>query len=86
MLGIRGVVRDETGHPLNAIITIEGNSKRVFTDPENGDYYRLLSEGTYQVTTKSSGYRSVTKTVNIPSDQPPYQPIQLDFQLAPAHH
>jgi len=49
--GIRGIVTDAiTGEPLAAKIDIAGiPNVPVFTDPEAGDYHRLLRPGTYTV-------------------------------------
>jgi len=40
--GIKGFVRTVDGKPLAANITIDGIDHTVQTDPQNGDYYRLL--------------------------------------------
>lgn len=50
------------------------------TDPEFGDYYRLLRPGSYEITASSEGYESQTIQVTIP-DQLPYQAVSLDFSL-----
>ena len=68
--GIHGLVTDSaTGAALYAKVYISGfdkDSSHVFTDPEVGDYHRLLKAGTYQVTYSASGYtpKTVTVTVN----------------------
>ncbi len=55
--GIRGVVREHrTGPPIYAAITIDNNPQRVFTDPDVGDYHRILLPGTYTVTVEAPGY------------------------------
>ncbi len=55
--GVRGVVTDAvTGAPVYAAVTIEGNSQPVFTDPDVGDYHRLLLPGTYTPTAAAPGY------------------------------
>jgi len=59
--GVRGVVTDaKTGAPLYARITVSGNTQPVFTDPDVGDYYRLLLPGTYTLTCDAQGYLSST--------------------------
>ncbi|MEM1013073.1 MAG: M14 family zinc carboxypeptidase [Planctomycetota bacterium] len=59
--GVRGVVTDaDTGLPLQAKITIGGNTQPAFTDPDVGDYHRLLLPGTYDVTVEADGYDAVT--------------------------
>jgi carboxypeptidase D len=61
--GIRGLVRDaQDGHPLPARIEVQGRDQPVFTDPEVGDYHRLLLPGTYSLTVSAEGYQSQTIT------------------------
>jgi hypothetical protein len=66
LYGIRGIVTDSiSGAPLPAVINIlshDIDSARVFTDPDIGDYHRMLAAGTYNLSITSPGY--VTKTVN----------------------
>jgi len=55
--GVNGVVTNSgTGLPLDATITIAGNAMPVHTDPTNGDYYKLLDTGTYEITFSAYGY------------------------------
>lgn len=56
-LGIRGMVTDvETGEPLGATIRVLGIDHNVYTDPDVGDYYRMLLPGSYAVQFTSDGY------------------------------
>ena len=49
--GVNGVVTDAiTGDPLAATVTIAGNAKQVFGDPDFGDYYKLLETGSWDIT------------------------------------
>jgi carboxypeptidase N catalytic subunit len=44
--GVRGIVIDaDSSEPLSANISIQGINHDILPDPENGDYYRLLSAG-----------------------------------------
>ncbi|GMW01717.1 MAG: hypothetical protein AMXMBFR84_28540 [Candidatus Hydrogenedentota bacterium] len=62
-IGVRGVVRNSSNNqPLYAKITINGNPQPVFTDPDVGDYQRLLLPGTYSLTVESNGF--TPKTIN----------------------
>ena len=61
LYGIRGVVNDEDGKPLEAMIEIESHdsgldSSMVFTDPDVGDYHRMIEAGTYNVIFSAYGY------------------------------
>lgn len=65
LYGIRGIVTNDKGLPLDAQITISNHdtdNSQVSTDPEVGDYHRLIAPGTYSMTISSSGYISQTFT------------------------
>jgi carboxypeptidase D len=50
-IGVRGVITDRTtGDPLWAQVLVEDNNHPVFTDPNVGDYHRMLLPGTYNLT------------------------------------
>ena len=50
---VKGVVIDaDSGLPVPCSITVEGNENVISNDIEYGDYYRLLTPGTYQITYK----------------------------------
>jgi len=78
-MGIRGIVTDSNGHPLAATITVQGNTRTMKTNPAHGDYYRLLTPGTYVVTASAPGYQSSSNTVSIPQNQS--QQMVVDFTL-----
>lgn len=62
-MGVRGVVRSTIGHPIpNATIIVEGNAHHVKSF-KDGDYYRILLPGRYNLTFKASGYESFTKDI-----------------------
>jgi hypothetical protein len=59
MYGIRGIVTDDQGNPIEAEITILGHdfdNSEVFSDPDIGDYYRMLLPGRYDVRFSAEGY------------------------------
>uniref|UniRef100_A0A0N8E8A2 Carboxypeptidase D n=1 Tax=Daphnia magna TaxID=35525 RepID=A0A0N8E8A2_9CRUS len=68
--GLKGFVLDTNGFPIfNASIAVagfEGKNVRSYT---HGDYWRLLLPGEYHVTASASGFQSLSKTVNVPSDR-----------------
>tara|TARA_B110000467_G_scaffold56926_1_gene52155 strand:+ start:187 stop:2181 length:1995 start_codon:yes stop_codon:yes gene_type:complete len=77
--GIRGVILDsESSMPLNATILVEGIEHNIFTDSENGDYYRLLTPGTYTITAQSFGYVSESQIVTVNLNN--Y--VELNFSLS----
>ncbi len=59
--GIRGVVTDQYGAPLAATIEVVGvdteiDGSMVRTDPDVGDYHRLLLPGLYDLEIRADGY------------------------------
>jgi len=65
--GVRGIVIDaDSGEPLSANISVQGIDHDILPDPENGDYYRLLSAGTYTITAQAFGYLAQSETVTVP--------------------
>ncbi len=65
LYGIRGIVTDENGEPLEAVVRIKDHeagvdSSMVFTDPDVGDYHRMIEPGTYDIIFSSFGYCSDT--------------------------
>jgi len=81
-MGVRGYVKDSNNKPLAATISVTGNTRTVRTDPENGDYYRLLTEGTYTITASSHGYHSASASIVVPPNQT--QQLVLNFALSQA--
>jgi len=80
-LGVRGIVKSADGTPLKALITVVQNNKAIKTNPTHGDYYRLLTPGTYTMTASASGYASATHDISIPEGQT--EQIVFDFTLDP---
>ncbi len=59
--GVNGIVTgSDTGLPLDATVAVTGIDKDVYTDPDFGDYYKLLDSGSYDITYSASGYISET--------------------------
>jgi carboxypeptidase D len=62
--GLRGRVYDGlTGAPLDATVNVLEIGKAVRTDPEVGDYHRLLLPGAYTVSCSAEGYTDQTWNV-----------------------
>ena len=75
---IKGLVVDaDSGLPVPCSIIIEGNENIISNDIENGDYYRLLTPGTYEITFNSIGYESQSQTINVNDSA-----ITLNIELA----
>ena len=64
--GIRGVVTDSiTGLPVSAKVTVLGHdfdNSEVYTDPDVGDYHRMIESGVYNLQFTATGY--ITHTEN----------------------
>ena len=81
-VGVRGVVTDlDTGAPLWAEVGVQGNGHPVFTDPEVGDYHRMLLPGTYTLTYSAPGHETLTET-DVEVDEG--TAIRVDVELAKA--
>ena len=60
-IGVRGLITDSaTAEPLWAQVTVTDNAQPVFTDPNVGDYHRMLLPGIYELTFSAAGYLSQT--------------------------
>jgi len=59
--GFYGKVTDVDGNPLRAKMFIENHdvdSSDIYSDPENGMYYRLIMGGTYNLSFSAKGYNT----------------------------
>jgi hypothetical protein len=66
LTGVRGLVTDAvTGAPLDAVVDVMQIGKTVHTDPDVGDYHRLLLPGTYTVTCAAEGYEPQAWSVEV---------------------
>jgi len=86
--GVHGIITDSlTGEPLEAMVFIDGHdfdNSHVYSELPFGDYYRLLYEGTYDITYSCDGYQSKTLTVNIVNHDSTRQDVQLvSLEFAP---
>ncbi|KAL0868000.1 hypothetical protein ABMA27_008658 [Loxostege sticticalis] len=75
--GVHGFVHSHIGSPLaNATISVDG-IQHVVRTAADGDYWRLLLPGTYNVTASRHGYESITEEVTVPANGS----ISLNFTL-----
>ncbi len=65
LYGIRGVVTDSiSGLPVAAKVTVVGHDfdhSEVYTDPDVGDYHRMIEAGVYNLEFSATGYITQTK-------------------------
>jgi len=92
--GVKGVVQcAETGQLIaNAVIWASNMSdpknptiiRHPVTSASNGDYWRLLLPGAYNITVQAKGYHPVSKLVTV-VDSKDGQPVsqRLDFEMQP---
>ena len=83
MFEIKGDVIDGTnGQPVDsAIVTIQGNAKRIHAT-KNGEFWRLLPPGSYNITASATGYLERQWIhIDVPEDQVIYQEIVLQKEV-----
>ncbi|XP_047538492.1 carboxypeptidase D-like isoform X1 [Vanessa atalanta] len=77
--GVTGFVHSHIGHGLaNATISVSGIRHPVRA-ARDGDYWRLLVPGSYNITASKEGYESVTEQVTVPVNGS----VSLNFTLMP---
>ncbi|XP_069356979.1 carboxypeptidase D-like isoform X2 [Maniola hyperantus] len=77
--GVNGFVHSHIGHGLaNATIFVSGIHHTV-RSAKDGDYWRLLTPGTYNITASKNNYESMTEQVTVPVNGS----VSLNFTLMP---
>ena len=79
--GVRGIITDaDTGKALKASVSVIGNDHVMYSDPDAGDYHRILLPGTYRLRFWADGYvTSETGDIVVGSDNA----ARLDIQISP---
>ncbi|XP_041052647.1 carboxypeptidase M-like [Carcharodon carcharias] len=89
-LGIKGQVLDENGNPIDgAEIQVEGRDNILpFTSTQNGEYYRILLPGNYNIKVQvkglivsAIGYEAQVKNVLLHNNRQNYTAMTLDWTL-----
>ncbi|XP_043541598.1 probable carboxypeptidase X1 [Chiloscyllium plagiosum] len=76
--GVKGVVRDRDNHGIEgAIIVVNGIDHDIRTAVD-GDYWRLLNPGDYEITAKADGFYPETQTCRVHYER---RPTICDFVL-----
>lgn len=73
-------MKNQDGQPLDAVITVDGIDHPVKTDPQNGDYYRLLRPDRYTIRANAPGYKEA-KVVLFIEQQTAFTASVFDFIL-----
>lgn len=65
-MGLSGIVTNElTGEPIAATVWVEEVYWPCFTDPQIGDYHRVLLPGTYTIHFQANGFEEKVYTIQI---------------------
>ncbi len=76
--GVKGIVTDkDSGDPVSAWIRVAEIDHTVYTDPDVGDYHRMLLPGDYTLMVRANGYQSFSQDISITEGTV----LQLDVQL-----
>ena len=81
--GVRGIVTDTLGNPLNAIITVLNHdtlNSEIRTDSISGNYHRMLAPGTYSFYFSAEGHYPQTINNVVVNN---FQTTVLNVQLIP---
>ncbi len=68
LYGFQGTVKDNSGNPIKAKISINSFDKDnsfVYSDVDNGDYYRPIQPGTYEVEYSADNFLTKTQTIEV---------------------
>jgi subtilisin-like proprotein convertase family protein len=88
--GVRGLVTDaDTGASVTATVLLDSDPFPTYTDPDLGDYHRVVLPGTYSMTVSAPGYVSRTIPITVAAGPAArfdvaLQPLVTDLQ-AVAH-
>ena len=81
--GVRGIVTDTLGHPLNAIVKVLNHdtlNSTIRTDSINGNYHRMLASGVYSFQFSADGhYSKIINNVVVNN----FQTTVIDVELIP---
>jgi len=91
-IGVKGLIQGEDGQPIfNATIKVYEsiNGKWQYIDHDvtsnvDGDYFRLLKDGSYAIQVTKPGYEKQTKYVDVHNKEQQVDAQRVDFTLKPA--
>ena len=64
--GVKGIVTDQnTGEPVSAWVRVEEIDHVVYTDPDVGDFHRMLLPGDYNLIVRADGYSPFSQQITI---------------------
>lgn len=80
--GVKGFVFDDAGSPISdAVISVKGRDHDI-TTTKDGDFWRILTPGKYEVSASAPGRQKVTLDVQVHPNEPA---AQVKFTLPRQH-
>ena len=79
--GVKGYVKSINGQPLEGATITVSDRQHPVTTATDGDYWRLLVPGSYEIQAAITGYKPQRKVIEVHSDHVSL----LDFNLKPSH-
>ena len=67
--GVKGFVKDVNGKPIEGASVAVSDRRHPVVSAADGDYWRLLVPGSYELEASCSGFRSQKKVVEVHSDK-----------------
>jgi len=65
--GVRGFVKDESGNPIKGARVSVGDRKHDIHSSDDGDYWRLLVPGTYDIEAHAKGFKTEIASIEVPN-------------------
>ncbi|XP_057299684.1 carboxypeptidase D-like [Hydractinia symbiolongicarpus] len=77
--GVRGFIKDESGNPIKGAKVIIGDRRHDIKSGDDGDFYRLLVPGTYDVQCRAKGFKGSVQNVEVT----PGDATVVNFTMSP---
>eukprot|EP01126_Amoeba_proteus_P047248 TRINITY_DN5382_c1_g1_i5.p2 TRINITY_DN5382_c1_g1~~TRINITY_DN5382_c1_g1_i5.p2 ORF type:complete len:211 (-),score=33.47 TRINITY_DN5382_c1_g1_i5:51-683(-) len=81
-VGFRGFVKDTSGNPIRAAVTVVGRNFTVHSEAFSGKYFRIVLPGKYTVVASAPGHLDQIQGVEV-LDSKPYTYVVVNFTLVP---
>ncbi|XP_077510477.1 carboxypeptidase M-like [Amblyomma americanum] len=67
--GVRGIVKDENGNPVDKATLKVSNRRASFKTSSRGEYWRILRPGTYTLKVSATGFHEAEVNFSVPEEQ-----------------